>query len=75
MKPVYIVVVLAVIAAVAFAAIKINHKPTAGERLDNAVHDVSEGLENAGEELQNRNAVEKAGDAIEDAGENMRKNN
>lgn len=45
---------------------------TVGERLDNAAESVSDGVEDAAEELDpNRTTGEKIGDAVEDAGQDI----
>jgi len=71
MKPVYIVVIVALIALVAIVGMNMRHEPTAGERIGNAIDEMTDGMENAGEELQDRSPLEKMGDAVEDAGEEM----
>lgn len=44
-------------------------EPTAEEKVENAAEEMSQGVENAAEELQDRSAGEEVGDAVEDTGQ------
>lgn len=47
---------------------------TPADRVENAADEVADGVEDAGEELQDRSATEKMGDAVEDTGEEIKEN-
>lgn len=51
-----------------------KEEPTAGEKMENAADEVTDGVEDATEELQDRSAMEKMGDAVEDTGEEIQEN-
>lgn len=51
-----------------------KEEPTATERVENAADEMTDGVEDAAEEMQDRSATEKMGDAVEDAGEEIKEN-
>ena len=72
-----VVYILALVAATVIALAAIMYysdarKPaTLGEKIEAAADDIAEGVDNAGERMQDRTPTEKVGDAIEDAGDNI----
>lgn len=63
------VVVVALLGVIVGAIMMNSRNDTPGERLGNAAEEVSDGVEDAAEELQDRSPAEKVGDAIEDTGD------
>lgn len=63
----FAIVVLALIGvAIAF---NMQDRRTPAEKIGDAAGEISEGLKDAGREMQNRSPGEKLGDAVKDAGE------
>lgn len=68
------VIVVAVIALLAFIVYSMMNAPdtrTTGERVGDAVENLSDGVEDAGRSLQDRTPAQKAGDAVEDFGDKV----
>lgn len=71
-KGVIVLVILVVIVLGVLALSMGEREETFGDRIDNAAREISEGVEEAGEELDpDRTIGEEIGDEVEDAGERM----
>ena len=66
-----IVAVVALLAIIAFAIMQAPDRRSTGERIGDAVSNLSNGVEDAGESLQDRTPAQKLGDAVEDAGDRV----
>lgn len=66
-----VIAIIALLAIVAYAVMQTPDRRTTGERVGDAVSSLSEGVENAGEQLQDRTPAQKFGDAVEDAGDRV----
>lgn len=69
----FIIIAIIIAAIAGFVYVEQNKKPkTVGERIDNAAEKISDGVTDAGRELDpDRTVGEKIGDAIEDAGKKI----
>jgi len=71
-----IVMIIAIIALLAIVAYAVGNAPdrrTTGDKIGDAVNNVTDGVKDAGRSLENRTPAEKAGDALEDAGEKLKR--
>ena len=66
-----IIAIAALLAIVAYAIMQAPDRRTTGERVGDAVSNLSNGVEEAGESLQDRTPAQKLGDAVEDAGDRV----
>lgn len=69
---VMVIAILALLAIIAYAVMQTPDNRTAGEKISDAAHELSEGnVQDAGRALQNRTPMQKMGDAIENAGDKI----
>lgn len=61
------VVVIAVVAVLAYAMLTAPDQRSVGERVGDAVGALDEGVDDAGRELERRTPAERIGDEVEDA--------
>lgn len=66
-----VVAVIALLAIVAYAIMQAPDRRSTGERVGDAVSNLSDGVDNAAEQLQDRTPAQKLGDAVEDAGDKV----
>ena len=68
---VMVIAILALLAIVAYGVMNAPDNRSTGERLGDAMSNLSNGVEDAGESLQDRTPAQKLGDAVEDAGDRI----
>lgn len=68
---VMIIAVVALLAIISYALIQAPDRRTTGEKLGDAVNNITDGVEDAGRSMQNRTPAQKIGDAVEDAGDKV----
>ena len=66
-----VVAVIALLAIVAYAIMQAPDRRSTGERVGDAVSNLSDGVDNAAEQLKDRTPAQKLGDAVEDAGDKV----
>ncbi|MDR3425537.1 MAG: hypothetical protein P4M13_10785 [Alphaproteobacteria bacterium] len=69
-----IVVGAAILALLAYGALTMSDKRDAGEKMGDAYHALSEGVDKAGRELEDRTPGQKLGDDLKDAGDKINDN-
>jgi hypothetical protein len=69
----YLLLAIVAIVAVVALVFLMQPKETPGTKLENAVEEMADGIDDAADELKpNRTAGEKLGDAVEDAGDSIK---
>jgi hypothetical protein len=63
-----------IIGILAYSALTMKDTRNTTERIGDAIHELPEGLDKAGRQLEDRTPGEKIGDAVEDAGEQIKEN-
>ena len=63
---------LIIAAFLAYGALTMRDQRSTAEKVGDAVHDLSQGAEKAGRELEDRTPGEKIGDAVKDAGDSLK---
>lgn len=66
-KNIIIVLAIVALAAVAYVMLNTREQRTVGEKIDDAVGQLDNGVDNAARELEDRTPAEKIEDAVEDA--------
>lgn len=66
-----IIAVIALLLVIVYAVMNAPDRRTPGEKLGDAVSNISNGVEDAGRSLQDRTPAQKVGDAVEDAGDKV----
>lgn len=66
-KNILIAVVIVVLAALAYVVMTTPEQRTVGEKVEDAVGELDNGIDNAARELEDRTPAEKVEDAVEDA--------
>jgi hypothetical protein len=75
-KSTMIIMAVAIIALLAIVFYAIANAPehrTTGDKIGDAVNNVSDGFKDAGRSFENRTPAEKAGDALQDAGTKLKR--
>ena len=76
-SPVQIVIIMAIVAVLAFLAYSFltmpDHRSTT-DRVGDAVHALPNGVDAAGKQLESRTPGQKIGDAVEDTGKSVKEN-
>jgi len=72
LKPLNIVLIAVIVIGGAFYLFHGKDERGLGERLDDASAHMSQGLDEAAEQLEDRTPAEKAGDALDDAARDIR---
>lgn len=67
-----IVIVVALVAMLAYSVLTMPDNRTGAERLGDAISELPNGVDNAADQLKDRTPGEKLGDAVEDAGESIK---
>jgi len=71
-KALLVIIIVAVIAVLAYSVLTMPDNRSGAERLGDAISELPNGVDNAAEQLEDRTPGEKIGDAVEDAGENIK---
>lgn len=67
-----IVIILAILAAVAFVFLTQPDRRTTGQKIGDAVDALPQGVDKAADQLESRTPGQKIGDAVEDTGERIK---
>lgn len=70
-RTIIIIAVIVLVLAVLYSVMNAPDRRTTGEKLGDAVSELSDGVEDAGRSMQDRTPAEKLGDAAEDAGDKI----
>ena len=73
-KTILVLIVIAVIAFAGYKALNVPDQRTTGERMGDAVDALGEGVDKAAKELEGRTPAEKLGDAVDDAAKDIKEN-
>jgi len=71
-KAVLILLVVGAIAIVGYRVLNMPDQRTTSDKLGDAVDAISDGVDKAGQQLENRTPGEKIGDAIKDVGDDIK---
>lgn len=66
-----IIALLALVLVIGYAVMNAPDRRSPGEKLGDAVSNIGDGLDKAGESLQDRTPAQKLGDAVENAGDDV----
>jgi hypothetical protein len=64
-------IAVVVIGLLAWVVLSAPDNRTTGERVGDAIDELPNGLDEAGQELQDKSAADRVGDAVEDAGDEL----
>lgn len=73
MKGIAIVAVIVVIIAVAYAVLTMPDQRSTTDKIGDAVHELPNGVDKAGRQLEDRTPGQKLGDEIKDTGDQVKK--
>lgn len=73
-KSTLVIVILLVIAVIAYSVLTAPDARNGAERLGDAISELPNGVDKAARELEDRTPGEKLGDAVKDAGESIKEN-
>lgn len=68
------IIILLVLAFVAYGVLTLPDKRTTGQRIGDAIDALPQGADKAAQQLEKRTPGEKLGDAIKDVGDDVKKN-
>lgn len=68
------VIIVVVVAVVAWAVLTMPDQRTTGQKIGDAVDALPSGIDKAARQLENRTPGERLGDAVKDAGDNIKQN-
>lgn len=71
-KATLIIIVVAVIAVLAYSVLTMPDNRTGAERLGDAISELPNGVDDAADELGDRTPGERLGEAVEDVGESIK---
>lgn len=66
--------IIIILGAIAWGALTMPDRRTAGEKVGDAVDALPEGVDKAARQLEDRTPGEKLGDAVKDVGDDIKKN-
>jgi hypothetical protein len=67
-----IIAAVVVIAAVAYGVLTMPDRRTTTEKVGDAIHDLPQGVDKAGRQLEDRTPGQKLGDEVKDAGDKIK---
>lgn len=73
-KSVVTLIVVVVVAVLAYGILTMPDQRTGSERLGDAIHELDKGPEKAMRQLEDRTPGEKLGDAVKDVGDDIKRN-
>ncbi len=68
------IIALIVIVAVAYGVLTMPDHRTTTEKVGDAIHELPQGIDKAGRQLEDRTPGEKLGDAVKDSGDKIKDN-
>ena len=72
-RNILMLIIVAVLAVLAYAALTMPDRRTTGEKVGDAIDALPQGVDKAAQQLEDRTPGEKLGDAVKDAGEDIKR--
>ena len=73
-NPLLLIAIAIVLGLIAYAILTMPDQRSGMEKVGDAIHDLPQGVDKAGRQLENRTPGQKLGDAVKDTGDDIKRN-